>query len=81
MLVRQNAALALGAIGPAAESAVPALSEALGDSEWAVRRQAAIALGEVGPAAKPARRPPANATRIRTSRSATRPRGAEEDWG
>ena len=37
-----------------AESAVPALSEALGDSEWAVRRQAAIALGDIGPAAKPA---------------------------
>jgi HEAT repeat protein len=33
---------------------VPALGDALGDSEWAVRRQAAIALGHIGPDARPA---------------------------
>ena len=48
-LVRQNAALALGQIGPDARDAVPALKEALGDSEWTVRRHAAIALGHIGP--------------------------------
>jgi HEAT repeat protein len=53
-LVRQNAALALGQIGPDARAAVPALGEALGDSEWAVRRQAALALGHIGVHAHPA---------------------------
>jgi hypothetical protein len=53
--VRQNAALALGAIGPeAASDSVPALVELLHDSEWTVRRQAAAALGELGPAARDA---------------------------
>jgi HEAT repeat protein len=51
-LVRQNAALALGAIGPeAASECVPALVELLHDSEWTVRRQATAALGELGPSA------------------------------
>jgi HEAT repeat protein len=50
VLVRQQAALALGEIGAAGE-AVPALAGALSDSEWSVRRQAAVALGQIGPAA------------------------------
>ena len=40
-VVRQEAALALGKIGPVAREAVPALTRALDDGEWAVRRQAA----------------------------------------
>ena len=51
-LVRQQAALALGKIGPAAKEGVSALAVALDDGEWPVRRQAAIALGEIGPDAK-----------------------------
>ena len=50
----QNAALALGQIGPDARDAVPALNEALGDSQWAVRRQAALALGRMGAEARAA---------------------------
>jgi HEAT repeat protein len=46
--------LALGAIGPDAAEAVPGLTEALHDGQWAVRRQAAISLGDIGPAAKSA---------------------------
>jgi len=53
-LVRQNAALALGEVGPEAKAAVPALAEALRDPEWVVRRQAAVALGRLGPDARPA---------------------------
>jgi HEAT repeat protein len=52
-LVRQTAALALGAVGPGA-AAVPALAAALADPEWEVRRQAAVALGGIGPGAKAA---------------------------
>jgi len=48
-VVRQQSALALGKIGPAASSAVPGLIRTLKDPEWAVRRQAAVALGEIGP--------------------------------
>jgi len=51
-IVRQNAALALGAIGPDAKEAVPALTKLLQDPEWTVRRHAALALGEIGPAAQ-----------------------------
>jgi HEAT repeat protein len=53
-VVRQNAALALGLIGPDARDAVSALCETLGDSEWPVRRQAALALGRIGPEARQA---------------------------
>ena len=53
-LARQNAGLALAAVGPEACTATPALTEALSDPEWAVRRQSALALGAIGPAAKPA---------------------------
>ncbi|GEM_PF-1565206 len=52
---RIGAARALGAMGPPAEAAVPALTRNLyynGTSE--VRESAAWALGEIGPAAKPA---------------------------
>jgi len=52
LVVRQNAAAALGHLGPdAAQAAVPALTEALGDPEESVRRFAADALGNLGPAA------------------------------
>jgi HEAT repeat protein len=46
--VRQNAALALGRLGPAAASCVPALIEALGDEFGAVRSNAAAAVGAIG---------------------------------
>jgi vesicle coat complex subunit len=48
-LVRQQACVALGSIGAAAEKARPALLTALADPEWTVRRQAALALGRIGP--------------------------------
>ena len=54
LLVRQNAALALGKIGPAASQAVPDLTATLDDKEWTVRRQAALALGDIGPEARSA---------------------------
>jgi HEAT repeat protein len=54
VLVRQNAALALGAMGPDAAPALLALTEALKDASWTVRRQAAQALGQMGPAAQTA---------------------------
>jgi HEAT repeat protein len=46
--------LALGNIGPEAGDAVPDLTGALRDGQWAVRRQAAKSLGEIGPSAKAA---------------------------
>jgi HEAT repeat protein len=47
--VRKAAALALGDIGPAAHSALPALVHALQhDNEAGVRRRAAVALGDIG---------------------------------
>src|SRR5262249_4562651 len=50
--VRWEAAAALGAIGPAAKDAVPALTKALADSSSAVRRNAAEALGTIGAGTK-----------------------------
>lgn len=53
--VRIGAAGALGAMGPDAEAAVPALTKNLYyDGVYDVRKAAARALGEIGPAAKPA---------------------------
>ena len=52
--IRIEAASALGDIGPAAASAVPALSNALEDEEWIVRSAAAMSLGGIGPPAKSA---------------------------
>ena len=49
--IRQQAAEALGRIGPAARKAVPALTQALADPVKYVRWQAAVALGHIGPAA------------------------------
>ena len=51
-LVRQNAALALGKIGPGASAELPKLVAALQDAEWPVRRQAALSLSALGPAAR-----------------------------
>jgi len=54
--VRAPAAEALGAIGPAAQAAVPALAERLlvKEEEGFVLTSAAYALGDIGPAAKSA---------------------------
>jgi HEAT repeat protein len=52
--VRLEAALALGHMGPEAEPAVPALTEALGDPSADLRLAAAEALARVGPAASAA---------------------------
>jgi HEAT repeat protein len=52
--VRISAALALARIGPAAQAAVPALTETLQDHDADVRRKAAFALGFIGPGAVPA---------------------------
>jgi hypothetical protein len=52
---RIGAARALGAMGPDAEAAVPALTKNLYyEGAYDVREAAAWALGEIGPAAKPA---------------------------
>jgi HEAT repeat protein len=48
------AAKALGKIGPDAKEAVPALQNALKDSNIIVRHEAVTALGNIGPDAKPA---------------------------
>jgi HEAT repeat protein len=50
--VRRKAIEALGAMGPAAKSAVPVLTDALKDRE--IQVDAATGLGEIGPDAKPA---------------------------
>ena len=52
--VREEAASALGAIGPSATNAVPALIEALDDKKPRVQWAAAAALGNIGPDAKAA---------------------------
>ncbi len=49
--VRHAAATALGACGPAAKGAIPALAKALRDERLEVRRAAFEALGKIGPAA------------------------------
>jgi HEAT repeat protein len=46
---RNQAAYAIGSMGPAAKAAVPALIEALSDPEPTVRFPACIALKEIGP--------------------------------
>ncbi len=46
--VRRDAARALGALGPLAKPAVPALLKALGDSDELVRDHATRALGQIG---------------------------------
>lgn len=51
---RADAAIALGAHGEAAASAVPTLVEALKDPEVEVQRLAAYALGQIGPKASAA---------------------------
>lgn len=48
---REHAAQILGAFGPSAHPAVPALTLALADSSDGVRSDAAAALGQIGPAA------------------------------
>src|SRR5882672_1444287 len=52
--VREEAASALGTIGPSATNAVPALIEALNDEKPRVQWAAAAALGNIGPDAKAA---------------------------
>jgi HEAT repeat protein len=51
---RKAAATALGALGPAATTAVPILGQTLFDRHVVVRTAAAIALGKLGAVAKPA---------------------------
>ncbi len=52
VLARQDAAFALGQMGPRAQLAIPALIECLRDPD--LRRPATLALGRIGPAALPA---------------------------
>jgi HEAT repeat protein len=49
--VRKRAAEVIAQLGPAAQSAVPDLIEALHDPSVEVRKSAALALGQIGPAA------------------------------
>src|SRR5207302_5491668 len=49
---RENAAHALGQIGPESPDVLPALAQALGDEDYIVRKNAAVALGRIGPAAR-----------------------------
>jgi HEAT repeat protein len=51
---RNAAAYEISGLGPAAAPAVPALIEALDDSEASVRFPVTVALAEIGPAAKAA---------------------------
>jgi HEAT repeat protein len=51
---RNAAAYEIASMGPAAAPAVPALIEALDDSDAAVRFPVTVALGEIGPAAEAA---------------------------
>ena len=51
---RNAAAYEISGMGPAAAPAVPALIEALDDSQASVRFPVTVALGEIGPAAKAA---------------------------
>jgi HEAT repeat protein len=51
---RNAAAYEISGMGPAAAPAVPALIEALDDSEASVRFPVTVALAEIGPAAKAA---------------------------
>lgn len=50
-LTREQAAEALGKLGPAAADAVPALARAMSDQEPRVQYEALLALGRLGPAA------------------------------
>jgi NADH dehydrogenase len=52
--IRNQAAVVLGTIGPAAKAAVPALVDALQDEDKYLRTHAAGALGKIGPDAKAA---------------------------
>lgn len=52
--VREQAALALGRMGPAASAIIPDLIASLDDESSSVRKKAAAALGAFGPAAKAA---------------------------
>src|SRR5260370_33673977 len=54
VIERWIATEAVGKIGPAAKTAVPALAEGLKDKESVVRIGAAESLGRIGPAAKAA---------------------------
>ena len=51
---RRKAAVALGALGPRAKAAVPALAAALKDTDVSVRGAAALALGTMGSEARAA---------------------------
>src|SRR4051812_28874887 len=53
-VLRADAISAIGEFGPAAVSAVPALTDLLGDQSYGARQQAAVTLGLIGPAAKAA---------------------------
>src|SRR5262249_52402418 len=48
---REQAAHALGQLGPVSADVLPALAAALGDESYIVRRNAADALGRIGPPA------------------------------
>src|SRR5215475_12800926 len=52
--IRNEAAVALGELGPEARESVPALTRALEAEDKYLRAHAAAALGKIGPAARPA---------------------------